>query len=337
MYIKIREESKMREEMFAGSISQFCKPSDFGAELAGSRERYQQLYEGYDKLNRDYRELYKRWQALDRENEALKQAQGKPGQAYAELRQENERLTEEGEYLRSENERLSSSYSRLRYDNEQLRDKNATLSDKNNRLWRVSAQLLCRLKVAGLLPEAEQETVDCESETKQAPTLDVLVAEVMNEYPMLRIEYAMDLQVKTYNCLKRSNINTLGDLCKYSALELLNGVRLLGVASLNGLNYNLGLLGLELADEKNVEDQAQADKILTPSRARLMTLQRLHLSERVYDEAKKAGFSTAEDVLYRSEEEIRRRFSCQDHADEFLKRVRALGFHPGSIKRRMTF
>jgi len=312
----------MLEEMLFGLISQFCKSSDSEVDLARLREDNRQLYQNHDALNRKYEELYQRWRELDQENKALKQKCEKLEQANAALEQGRDALR--------------ATVKQLNLQNAQLYSERMSLSGENERLRLANKELLNRLEAASQAQDG-QETAEREGKTGQADTSDVLAADVQNEYMRCRIEEVMTgLSVRTYNALARNYINTLGGVCEYSALELLK-MRCFGVSSLNNLNYNLGLLGLKLANEGTTKKQAEVDKILLPSRARLTTLEKLDLSEQTYDEAKKAGFSTAESVIYRSEEEIRRQFSCQKHADELLKKAQALGFSPGSVKRRMVF
>ena len=60
----------------------------------------------------------------------------------------------------------------------------------------------------------------------------------------------MDLSVRSYNCLKRANINTVEDLISKTEEEMMK-VRNLGRKSLEEVIGKLALMGLSLASEEN--------------------------------------------------------------------------------------
>ena len=60
----------------------------------------------------------------------------------------------------------------------------------------------------------------------------------------------MDLSVRSYNCLKRANINTVEDLISKTEDEMMK-VRNLGRKSLEEVINKLAMMGLHLADEEN--------------------------------------------------------------------------------------
>ena len=60
----------------------------------------------------------------------------------------------------------------------------------------------------------------------------------------------MDLSVRSFNCLKRANINTVADLVSKTEDEMIK-VRNLGRKSLEEVEHKLTLMGLSLADEDN--------------------------------------------------------------------------------------
>ena len=60
----------------------------------------------------------------------------------------------------------------------------------------------------------------------------------------------MDLSVRSYNCLKRANINTVEDLISKTEEEMMK-VRNLGRKSLEEVINKLAMMGLHLADEEN--------------------------------------------------------------------------------------
>ena len=60
----------------------------------------------------------------------------------------------------------------------------------------------------------------------------------------------MDMSVRSFNCLKRANINTVGDLISKTEDEMMK-VRNLGRKSLEEVINKLAMMGLHLADEEN--------------------------------------------------------------------------------------
>ena len=60
----------------------------------------------------------------------------------------------------------------------------------------------------------------------------------------------LDLSVRSFNCLKRANINTVEDLISKTQDEMIK-VRNLGRKSLEEVEHKLAMMGLSLADEDN--------------------------------------------------------------------------------------
>ena len=60
----------------------------------------------------------------------------------------------------------------------------------------------------------------------------------------------LDLSVRSFNCLKRANINTVEDLTNKTEEEMIK-VRNLGRKSLEEVEHKLAMMGLSLADEEN--------------------------------------------------------------------------------------
>ena len=60
----------------------------------------------------------------------------------------------------------------------------------------------------------------------------------------------LDLSVRSFNCLKRANINTVEDLINKTEDEMMK-VRNLGRKSLEEVINKLAMMGLSLADEDN--------------------------------------------------------------------------------------
>jgi len=66
--------------------------------------------------------------------------------------------------------------------------------------------------------------------------------------PDARIE-ELDFSVRTYNCLKKANILTIGELVQYSEADLMN-IRNFGKKSLTEVKDKLAMLGLNLSNAK---------------------------------------------------------------------------------------
>ena len=60
----------------------------------------------------------------------------------------------------------------------------------------------------------------------------------------------LDLSVRSFNCLKRANINTVEDLTNKTEEEVIK-VRNLGRKSLEGVEHKLAMMGLSLASDDN--------------------------------------------------------------------------------------
>ena len=68
----------------------------------------------------------------------------------------------------------------------------------------------------------------------------------------------LDLSVRSFNCLKRANINTVEDLISKTEDEMMK-VRNLGRKSLEEVINKLAMMGLHLADEDNNNFSMPAD------------------------------------------------------------------------------
>ena len=73
-------------------------------------------------------------------------------------------------------------------------------------------------------------------ETRRAGALDARIEE-------------LDFSVRTYNCLKKANVLTIGELAAISENDLMN-IRNFGRKSLNEVKEKLGQLGLSLKDSE---------------------------------------------------------------------------------------
>ena len=64
------------------------------------------------------------------------------------------------------------------------------------------------------------------------------------------VESSVDLSVRSFNCLKRANINTVEDLISKTEDEMMK-VRNLGRKSLEEVINKLAMMGLSLASDDN--------------------------------------------------------------------------------------
>ena len=88
------------------------------------------------------------------------------------------------------------------------------------------------------------------SETMGSKSTVVEKAETQRDKVMEMTIDDMDLSVRSYNCLKRANINTVEDLISKTEEEMMK-VRNLGRKSLEEVINKLAMMGLHLADEEN--------------------------------------------------------------------------------------
>ena len=88
------------------------------------------------------------------------------------------------------------------------------------------------------------------SETMGSRSTVVEKAETQRDKVMEMTIDDMDLSVRSYNCLKRANINTVEDLISKTEEEMMK-VRNLGRKSLEEVINKLSMMGLSLASEDN--------------------------------------------------------------------------------------
>ena len=88
------------------------------------------------------------------------------------------------------------------------------------------------------------------SETMGSKSTVVEKAETQRDKVMEMTIDDMDLSVRSYNCLKRANINTVEDLISKTEDEMMK-VRNLGRKSLEEVINKLAMMGLSLASEEN--------------------------------------------------------------------------------------
>lgn len=133
------------------------------------------------------------------------------------------------------------------------KDLRASIEEKNQHireLERVKARfeaLKTHLKEVGLIvsePKKEEEPTEQDVETHDR-VLDYRVDD-------------LGFDVRTYNCLKREGIETLGDLLLRTESDLL-GIRNFGHQSMNQVKGNLKLLGLSLKEPEFQIDDEELD------------------------------------------------------------------------------
>ena len=89
------------------------------------------------------------------------------------------------------------------------------------------------------------------SDSPDVPTVDI--AEPVEKEPDTILKMTieeLDLSVRSFNCLKRANINTVQDLVSKTQDEMIK-VRNLGRKSLEEVEHKLTMMGLSLASEDN--------------------------------------------------------------------------------------
>lgn len=90
---------------------------------------------------------------------------------------------------------------------------------------------------------------DLSDTISRSSTVVEKIAETRDKVLEMTIE-ELDLSVRSFNCLKRANINTVEDLISKTQDEMIK-VRNLGRKSLEEVEHKLAMMGLSLADEEN--------------------------------------------------------------------------------------
>ena len=88
------------------------------------------------------------------------------------------------------------------------------------------------------------------SETMGSASTVVEKAEAQRDKVLEMTIEELDLSVRSFNCLKRANINTVEDLISKTQDEMMK-VRNLGRKSLEEVMNKLAMMGLSLADDEN--------------------------------------------------------------------------------------
>ena len=88
------------------------------------------------------------------------------------------------------------------------------------------------------------------SETISSTTTVVEKVETQRDKVLEMTIEELDLSVRSFNCLKRANINTVGDLISKTEEEMIK-VRNLGRKSLEEVVHKLAMMGLSLTSDEN--------------------------------------------------------------------------------------
>lgn len=129
----------------------------------------------------------------------------------------------------------------------------------------------------------------------------------------------LELSIRSYNCLKRAGINTVGELCN-KTLEDMYTVRNLGRRSLEEILAKLRELGLSLR-ESETEDIGinNSDKLNMP-------IYKMNLSVRSYNCLRRASIDIVRDLCARSSEDMMKvRNLGRKSLDEIIGRMDEIG------------
>ena len=117
------------------------------------------------------------------------------------------------------------------------------------KLGKTSAQrkALLRQQVTDLLEKGKMETTFYRAKEVQP------VVEKISNRPDTKLSMTideLDLSVRSFNCLKRANINTVADLISKTGEDMMK-VRNMGKKSLDEVQKKLEMMGLSLASEES--------------------------------------------------------------------------------------
>ena len=115
------------------------------------------------------------------------------------------------------------------------------------KLGKTSAQrkAMLRQQVTDLLEKGKMETTFYRAKEVQP------VVEKVSSSPDTKLSMTideLDLSVRSFNCLKRANINTVADLISKTGEDMMK-VRNMGKKSLDEVQKKLEMMGLSLASE----------------------------------------------------------------------------------------
>jgi len=172
------------------------------------------------------------------------------------------------------------------------------------------------ITLAGLSLDTFQSGITGPSESagfskEPIPTMGSLVVEKgglsSDSYLRMTIE-DLDLSVRSFNCLKRAGIETVGDLVEKTHDDMMK-VRNLGRKSLEEVEHKLAMMGLSFKENPVEEIPLMGDVIegglgvIEPDYTD-WTIEELDLSVRSYNCLKRAGINTVGELIQKTEEEL---------------------------------
>ena len=175
------------------------------------------------------------------------------------------------------------------------------------------------------------------------PTMGSVIVEKggisRDSYLRMTIE-ELDLSVRSYNCLKRAGINTVGDLVEKTFDDMMK-VRNLGRKSLEEVERKLKELGFSFSEDDGEEELPIDDFILdgdlpvmgglsegpiVHSQHLTLTIEELDFSVRTYNVLKRANILTVEDMISKSQEDYMKvRNMGRKSLEEIEMKLKALG------------
>lgn len=140
----------------------------------------------------------------------------------------------------------------------------------------------------------------------------------------------LDLSVRSFNCLKRAGIETVGDLVQKTLDDMMR-VRNLGRKSLEEVEHKLAMMGLSFKENPIEEIPLMGDVVegglgvMDPDYTD-MTVEELDLSVRTYNMLKRAGINTVGQILKLTKTELSEtRFMTPRCADEVVAKLATMG------------
>lgn len=204
------------------------------------------------------------------------------------------------------------------------------------------------ITLAGLSLDTFQSGISGTSESsgfskEPIPTMGSVIVEKggisRDSYLRMTIE-ELDLSVRSYNCLKRAGINTVGDLIEKTFDDMMK-VRNLGRKSLEEVEKKLRELGFNFREDDGEEELPIDDFILdgdlpvmgglsegpiVHSQHLALTIEELDFSVRTYNVLKRANILTVEDMISKSQEDYMKvRNMGRKSLEEIEMKLKALG------------
>ncbi|HPX20180.1 MAG TPA: DNA-directed RNA polymerase subunit alpha C-terminal domain-containing protein, partial [Bacilli bacterium] len=140
----------------------------------------------------------------------------------------------------------------------------------------------------------------------------------------------LDLSVRSYNCLKRANINTVGELTQKTVEEMMK-VRNLGRKSLKEVIEKLRDIGLSLKSDDGYADLTEGEDKETidndePELNDNAPLLDINLSVALYNTLKKQNIVTVGDLISKTTDELKEDFGLDaKQIKEIEEKLKAKG------------